>query len=52
LKSLNDGDKAVDLFKNKNSNLNIDNIDLIIIDLNMKQMNGDEACRIVKINIL
>jgi len=32
----NDGNKAVEIFRKKNKNKNIENIDIIIIDLNMK----------------
>ncbi len=40
-----DGDLAVELFKTKNKLKNEEKIDLIVMDLNMKKMNGDEATR-------
>ena len=43
----NDGDKAVECFKLFNKIKNRNNIDIIIIDLNMIEMNGDVACKIV-----
>ena len=43
----NDGDKAVECFNLQNRNKDKDNIDIIIIDLNMNEMNGDDACKIV-----
>ncbi len=42
---VNDGDKVLLEFKNKNRIKNEENIDLIIIDLNMTIMNGDEATK-------
>jgi len=42
-----DGDKAVECFKLQNNNKGENNIDIIIIDLNMNEMNGDVACKIV-----
>ena len=42
-----DGDKAVECFNLHNKNKDKDNIDIIIIDLNMNEMNGDVACKIV-----
>ena len=47
-----DGDKAVECFKLHNKNKDRNNIDVIIIDLNMKEMNGDVACKIVFIYII
>jgi CheY-like chemotaxis protein len=43
--SEDDGEKAVELFKFKNKSKSELNIDLIIIDLNMKSMDGDEASK-------
>ena len=43
----NDGDKAVECFKLHNKIKNRNNIDIAIIDLNMIEMNGDVACKIV-----
>jgi len=42
-----DGDKAVECFKLQNKNKDENNIDIIIIDLNMNEMNGDVTCKIV-----
>ena len=42
-----DGDKAVECFLVHNKNKDKDNIDIIFIDLNMNEMNGDVACKIV-----
>ena len=42
---MDDGDKAVTIFKDKNENKCSENIDLIIMDLNMVKMDGDEATR-------
>ena len=42
-----DGDKAVECFVSQNKNKDENNIDIIIIDLNMNEMNGDVACKIV-----
>ena len=44
----NDGDKAVECFKLFNKIKNRNNIHITIIDLNMIEMNGDVACKIVK----
>ena len=43
--SEDDGEKAVELFKFKNKMKSDLNIDLIIIDLNMNSMDGDEATK-------
>ena len=47
LKTVDDGDKAVDYFKLKNKYKNNDNIHMIIMDYNMNKMNGNEATKIV-----
>ncbi len=47
-----DGDKAVQMFQSKNKVNSWENIDLIIMDFNMIEMNGDEATRIVSFIIL
>jgi CheY-like chemotaxis protein len=40
-----DGDLVVELFKIRNKEYSDQNIDLIIMDLNMINMDGDEATR-------
>ena len=44
-KSVNDGTDSIKQFKNRNSTLSIDNIHIIIMDYNMKIMNGDLATK-------
>ena len=44
---INDGNLGVEEFKIKNKVLSKKNINIIIMDLNMGKMNGDEASRIV-----
>jgi CheY-like chemotaxis protein len=43
--SLEDGALAVELFRNSNLTKQETNIDLIIMDMNMNGMNGDDATR-------
>jgi chemotaxis response regulator CheB len=40
-----DGDRVVELFKSRNKQPGPLNIDLIIMDLNMPNMDGDEATK-------
>jgi CheY-like chemotaxis protein len=39
------GDSVVELFRRSNQEMGEGNIDLIIMDLNMGKMDGDEASR-------
>ena len=45
----NDGDKGVDMFKIHNAVKSIKNLHLIIMDLNMIRMDGDDATKQVKL---